>query len=206
MRHKVLVVDLDGTLYSINTFHHFLKFLLIHCIKNFELFLLVKIVTIIKFRIARLISHSKMKYYILSYIKDKQNINYSEFAHKISKYKNTIPEVSNSNYDTKILATAAPLCYAEIISRENNFHFCSATDFPKADFHNFSENIRETKKINVMHILKRNNCTEIDTFITDHIDDLPLMKISNKNIIINSNKELESQLISNSIEFETLRI
>ena len=57
-----------------------------------------------------------------------------------------------------------------------------------------------------MHILKRNNCTEIDTFITDHIDDLPLMKISNKNIIINSNKELESQLLSNSIEFETLRV
>ena len=34
---KVLVVDLDGTLYSINTFHHFLGFIITYNLRKFKM-------------------------------------------------------------------------------------------------------------------------------------------------------------------------
>ena len=37
LERKVLVVDLDETLYSINTFHYFIKFILFQALKQFNI-------------------------------------------------------------------------------------------------------------------------------------------------------------------------
>ncbi len=204
MKKKVLVVDLDGTLYSINTFHYFIKFLINYSIKNFEVFLLVKILVVSMIRGFQFTSHSKLKYVILKAIANKTLIDYKKFVNSISLHKRYIPLLKEKSFDIKILATAAPSCYATIIAKNNSFDLCLGTDFPSENYNNAFENCKEIKKKNVLNHLSNDNIHEIDTFVTDHIDDLPLLKLASRNIIIKPNNSLKAKLKKHSISFEIL--
>lgn len=197
---KVLVVDLDGTLYSINTFHYFIKFLIRYSVNRCDVLLLISILMVSFFRTCRLISHSKMKYHILKRIMNKRNIDYQKFTNNISIFKRNISTIGEDRYDLKILATAAPSCYANIIAKNEGFDVCLGTDFPVLNFDSEFENIKDIKKQTVMNYLKNVGDYDFDTLITDHLDDIPLMKLANKNILIcpsNSTvREVENQLIS----------
>ncbi|NNL16567.1 MAG: hypothetical protein HKO81_08000 [Flavobacteriaceae bacterium] len=201
MKKKVLVVDLDGTLFKINTFHYFLMFLLKYCIKDLNLFLLLKIIFIIIARVFKVVSHSKMKYNILKTIKNEERIDYSEYITSISQKKRDLSLISDGNFNLKILATAAPSCYANIISENECFDLCIATEFPNSKFNNEFDNIGEIKKNNTAKFLKNN---KIDTLITDHIDDLPLMKLSRKNFIVNPNQKMKEILKEHNINYEVI--
>ena len=200
MKKKVLVVDLDGTLYSVNTFHHFIKFLINHCFNKFDVLLLSRVIIITLFRGLKLVSHSKMKYIILKGIMNKTNIDYQKFVNNISVYKRSISAIREDTFDIEILATAAPLCYSNIIAQNEGFDVCLGTDFPLSGFNEEFENIKEIKKNAVLNYLISVENYDFDTFITDHLDDIPLMKYANKNILICPSsatlKEVEKQLIS----------
>ena len=203
MKRTVLVVDLDGTLFSINTFHYFLKFLFIDGIKKFKLFFLIHFSTVLFFRMLKLISHAKMKYAILKLISKKKPIHFEKFVDTIASKKNKIP-ILDTCFDIKILATAAPMCYANVVAENELFDVCFATQLPKIFTEDF-ENLREIKKENVMTYLLSKGINEIDVFITDHIDDLPLMKHSRQNIIVAPSSKLLEQLHQNKISFEVLK-
>ncbi|MBU3823021.1 haloacid dehalogenase-like hydrolase [Flavobacteriaceae bacterium XHP0103] len=200
MEKKVLVVDLDGTLYTINTFHHFLKFLLFYSFRQFKFWLSSKLLVVILLRMLRLVSHSKMKYLILKSIQ-KEEIDYSAFIERINKYKRLIGEVSNPDFHLKILATAAPSCYASLIAKNENFDVCLGTGFPAEEYKNNYENKGEIKKNSVLKYLRSVGVCQIDTMITDHLDDLPLMKVSSNNILYCPNQFLEEELNKNAITF-----
>lgn len=202
MKKRVLLVDLDGTLYKINTFHYFIKYILHYCIKSFNIIILFKLCLVLVFR--PFTTHAKTKYFILKLIKHRNDIDYQEFVKSISNYKRDIPQTYDNNFDIKILATAAPSCYANIISQKENFNFCLSTDFPNSNFNQEFENCKDIKKENVMNYLKSENINEIDTLVTDHIDDLPLIKMAKKNIIVNPNQKLIIALKQNSISFEVI--
>jgi len=201
---KTLVVDLDGTLYSINTFHSFIKYLILYCVKSFNILLLFKIVLITCGRVIKIVSHSKMKYVILKAIQNNNNIDYIKFVNSISAYKRGFSEINSNEFQIKILATAAPDCYANIIAENEHFDVCLATNFPEVNFNNVFENIKDVKKNNVIKYLQNIDIHEIDTLITDHIDDLPLMKLSRTNMIINPNSKLKSELKQHHISFEII--
>jgi phosphoserine phosphatase len=55
-----------------------------------------------------------------------------------------------------------------------------------------------------MSVLLKYKIDKIDTLITDHIDDLPLMKLSQKNMIVSPNKDMEAQLKQHSISYEII--
>lgn len=205
MNKKVLVVDLDGTLYTINTFHYFIKYLLLFCIKNLNLVLLVKVGITLFFRMLKLCSHARMKYDILNLISSRTDIDYQKFVNSISSKKRDITKVNDATFDMKILATAAPSCYANIIAENEQFQFCLGTNFSASSFNKEFENIKDMKKNNVMAYLMSKGITEIDTLITDHIDDLPLMKLANRNIIIEPNELFLKQLNQNLITFEIIK-
>ena len=200
---KVLVVDLDGSLYSINTFHFFITYLIRHSIRRIDVSLFCLLVYVIGLRGLKIISHSKMKYIILNSIKSKEQIGYKKFVSSISKYKREIEAIKN-NFDLKILATAAPSCYASIIAKNEQFHTCLGTNFPTKSFHDRFENIKEEKKENVMNYLVSQNITKIDTFITDHLDDLPLIKLANRNIIVSPSQDFMFILKQNLISFDVI--
>lgn len=198
---KVLVVDLDGTLYNINTFHYFIKYLLRFSLVNLNIKLFFKLLQAMFLRVLGVISHSKMKFLILNAIKHNLKLDYKAFVSNIAKYKNEIKQLEASNFDIKILATAAPSCYATIIAENEGFNTCLATNFPETSYRKDFENVREVKKQNVLSYLNSIGKNQVDTIITDHFDDLPLIKVSKHVILINPNKETQNILQQNQIFF-----
>ena len=181
---KVLVIDLDGTLFSINTFHFWIKFLILNAFKRFNISLFFKIIFSCSLRLFRLISHSKMKYLILNATKNQSSIDNHKFIKSIQQYTNDLSKfIEDDSYEIKILATAAPMSYASIISNIYNFNSCIATGNP-IDKLSWKENLKEVKKDNVLLYLNKFNINKIDTLITDHFDDLPLMQHSLNTILI----------------------
>ncbi|MEZ4856689.1 MAG: hypothetical protein R2812_09475 [Gelidibacter sp.] len=204
MKKKVLVVDLDGTLFKINTFHHFIKYLIIHCIKNFNIVLLLKILFAMVFRLLKITTHAQMKYAILKAISNNKNIDCQKFVNRISIKKRHLSILNDTSFDIKILATAAPSCYATIIAKNENFDVCLGTNFTDSAFDETFENSKEIKKNNIVNYLKNKEITQIDTLVTDHIDDLPIMKLATHNIIVSPNDNLTNKLKQNAIAFETI--
>lgn len=204
MKKRVIVVDLDGTLYTINTFHYFIKFLIGYSLKNFNMILLLKIVWAAMARLFRMTTHAQMKYDILQSIATIGDIEYSKFVEQISSKKRNIAILKDLHFDTKILATAAPSCYADIIAKKEMFDVSLATEFIAAGFYKEFENIREVKKESVLNYLHSNGLSEIDILVTDHIDDLPLMKLAKRNILVSPSIEFKSQLEQHQIDYETI--
>jgi phosphoserine phosphatase len=205
LKKKVIVVDLDGTLYTINTFHYFIKFLIGYCMKNFNVALLLKIVLAATARLLKMTTHSQMKYAILKSIATIKDIDYSSFVDQISSKKRNILVLNDLDFDTKILATAAPSCYADIIAKREMFDVCLATEFLASGFDKEFENMREVKKDSVLNYLSSIGLSEIDILVTDHIDDLPLMKLAKRNILVSPSIELKSQLEQHQIYYETIQ-
>ena len=201
MKKKALVIDLDGTLFTINTFHYFIKYLIKFSIKCIKISLLIKLCLAIISRLYT--SHEKMKYNILKLLKNRNDINYEAFVNSISSKKRVIPHLRDTIFNVKILATAAPSCYAKIIAKNEGL-VCLGTDFPRTKFNQTFENSKINKKENVLKYLKYQNIYEIDTLITDHVDDLPLIKMAGNNIIVNPHRELLNVLKLNSISFEVI--
>lgn len=199
MKKSVLVVDLDKTLFSINTFHYYIKFLISYGLKKMKFYLVFKILIFLLLRNFKLITHAKMKYEILKNSCNKQ-LNIQHFVKSIDLYKNNL-QILKQHFDLKILATAAPNNYSEIIAKQEMFDVCIATKLPEVFYESF-ENNKENKKRNVLAYLKKENINHIDVFVTDHIDDLPLIKISKKNIIVKPNENLISILNKNLINYE----
>ncbi|GAA4815680.1 haloacid dehalogenase-like hydrolase [Litoribaculum gwangyangense] len=202
MKKRVLVFDLDGTLFKINTFHYFIKYLLVSFVKGFKIALFFKLSLAV---LSRLFStHAKMKYNVLLLLKNRDDIDYNAFVNSITKKKNQISAVNISNFDLTILATAAPSCYANIIAKNEGFDICFGTNFPNGKFNLAFENSKNNKKENVLKYLKSQNINKINTLVTDHIDDLPLMRLASKNLIVSPDKDLLNKLKLNSISFEVI--
>ena len=200
---KALVVDLDGTLYAINTFHAFLKFVLKIAIKRLYFMLFFSIFSVIVLRGFKLISHARMKYVVLKSIRN-YNINYERFVNKISKYKRNLKILKDSKANFKILATAAPSCYAYIIAKNEKFDLCLGTDFPELGFKKDFENIQLNKKNSVLKAINDNNLNGVETVVTDHVDDFPLIQIADKTILVKPDSKLISKLKQNLISFEVI--
>ncbi len=201
MDKKVLVVDLDGALYNTNTFHRFLKYLLNYYFKHFKLLKFKYLVVLLKLRFLRFISHARLKFEVLKMIENDE-IDYQAFVSILSNYKNVIPEIIEADYSIKVLATAAPKYYADLIANENGFEFCLATELPKNGFNPEFENIKIQKRHSIQDFLENKGLSKVDLFITDHIDDLPTIEISEKTIIINPTAEFSNILKKNLINFE----
>jgi phosphoserine phosphatase len=204
LKKKILVVDLDGTLFKINTFHHFIKYLVVFCIRNLQIILLLKLLAALCFRVLKISSHSKMKYDILKSIEDTYDLDFQKFVDSILLKKRDISMLKDASFHIKILATAAPSCYANIIAKSEKFDICLATDFPNIGYNNNFENKKEIKKNNVVNYLKTIGETEINTLVTDHIDDLPLMKLAKRNLIVSPSNKFKTQLMQNQIAFEKI--
>lgn len=147
-------------------------------------------------------THAKIKYEVLDLLSRAPSYNYDEFVDSINSKKRAIS--IDNDYDIKILATAAPTCYAEIIAKNENFDICLGTDFPCQAYDTQFENSKYTKRNRVFDYLESKGLTKVDTFITDHIDDLSIIKEATRNIIVSPSKEFIEVLKQNSISFEVI--
>lgn len=171
-------------------------------LKKFSTLFVLRLSWQLLLRLFNSISHARMKHSILELIENR-NIDNGIFVDSISENKREALYIED-DFDLKILATAAPKCYASIIAEKEQFDICLATDFIPSGFNKEFENIKEVKKDNVMQYLGNHGINEIDVLITDHIDDLPLMKLSKRNIIVYPNKDTIKGLRKSKVAYETL--
>lgn len=190
---KTLVVDLDETLYRINTFYYFYKFLLKNSLKKLDLKLFFVLMFAALGRVLRVISHKKLKYTVLKNTKIAAT-EIASFLKEIEIYKRQDLLDEFLAYELKILATGAPGIYAEEIAVKNGFDACLATTYKGESFSFFTENLKEEKSNQVSMLLQQKGYPNIDVLITDHEDDFPLIKIAKHSLIVNPSAKLSKRL------------
>lgn len=128
---NIAVIDLDGTLLTVNSWHYFLRFLIKKALRH-NLLQASWLAMLALLRKAKIISHSTIKYrYMLAAKRLLNDSDIEAFADDMSRYLN--PDVvkliadKRANGSTILLATAAAGEYAVAISRKANIDNIIAT-------------------------------------------------------------------------------
>jgi hypothetical protein len=195
LRDKVVVVDLDGTLVSVNTFREFVVFAACMLLGKGKIGRVCMITGAVMARKMRLISHSSMKKTVLRYVlpclTDGEK---GVFVNQLTKYTQSsvtkiIEDCKNRGYKA-ILATAAPEIYAVPFAEKLGFDDCVATSSTVDKKVRWKENVGNNKVDSVKNWIDKHNAV-IDIVITDHHDDIPLMKYNHQgtNYLYNPSKQ-----------------
>ena len=156
----------------------------------------------------KLVNHEQMKFKILQITTDLFNEQQIlQFAKKISKKRNKNVIKLLSDYKSKgyiiCLSTAAPFIYAQKIQEIFKIDLLCATPSPN-NILLWKENVKEEKYNNTIELFQKKNI-EITIFITDHYDDIPLLRIpKDKNILVSPSKKTLNKIIENSIQYNIL--
>lgn len=205
---KVVVIDLDKTFLKVNTFKLYIYYVSIWALQVVRLDICFILTFYTLLRKCRFISHSDMKFHILKkteFFMNKQRLNF--FVNLISKEVNVNVLHLLHMYKAKgyycCLSTAAPTNYAVIIQRRYDFNGLCATPMP-SDVNEWHENVREEKCRNTLkHILAEKLIFEV--LITDHHDDIALLKIrKSSNILVNPSLQTVQKMLVNNIQYEQL--
>lgn len=166
------VVDLDGTYVSCNTLERYIMIGLKHHLCRFRLFSAIGVIMMVTLRRLRFISHTAMKFTCLRLL-DSDRSFHGKFVNDVLKHLNT--DVKSLLDDRRqsghriLLATAAPDLYVPMIWDG---------DFVATQTENNPEHLEcrgEEKLRLIIRYASANSCF-IDTVITDHHDDAPLLE------------------------------
>ena len=205
MDKTLLIIDLDGTFVSVNTFHIWMKFLFLEELKQFHLTSVIKILSIIFLRLTKNITHRQMKFRILKLSEkniSKQQIN--TFVDTLDVYVNQTILTKLQDVSTRtLLATAAPLLYAQAIKEKYHFDDVIATEYTHVD--KWTENIKEEKKNTYLKLLHDKAIDPKKVILySDHHDDLPLMKISDFTYLVHPSETTKNAVRDANISFEII--
>lgn len=193
---KIVAVDLDGTLIKGNSLHEYMKV----GIKHSKLPVRIILLTTVFLRALRIISHKQMKFTFLKRLKDNDNIK-DEFIKKIERIKNKeviriLSDYENSDYKI-LLATAALDIYIPWIWK-GQYVATQSENNPKRKECRGENKVEEIKK-------EIGENGDIAVVITDHYDDLPLMRIASEEIIlVNPNEKTKGKLSKEGIKYRIL--
>lgn len=213
MMHKMkkgVIVDLDGTLLSINTFHKYIIFSFMEAVKSNDLFTALKLIFFVFFRKLRIIKHDTMKLCILnstdSYMNECRIKSFvSALLEKINnKVLELIKKYKKRNY-LICLSTAAPEIYVNELIKEfpQIFDFICSTPAPSREVL-WRENVKQVKYNNTISLLNSRN-VELNVLITDHFDDIPLLSVEKDlNILVNPSKQTCRKLNEQNIKYSIL--
>lgn len=188
---QLLLIDLDGTLYNGNTFHVWIRFMLQHSfsLKNplFRVLCFCRICYYSILRKTHRISHSRFKFLIQHSWNLYFAYNEAFISAFIAKLKCNIREdlieriqKSSERGDAILLTTAAPEEYVKpLVESINGIEDFLST--PKSTANIWFDNIRDEKCSQTVSFIEDRGLTNGTKILyTDHIDDEPLLKISNK--------------------------
>ncbi len=182
-----IVVDLDGTLVRGNTLIIYLMCGLRHLLSSGHVLSAIKLIMTVVKRQLRVISHETMKQTILSALSPHTAI-LDTFRRKATKRQNRdvtyLIEAQQRAGHRVLLATAAPAFYVRTIWPGDFV----ATDFSIDRLMLECRGDEKLKK--VKQWLDSNGCY-LDTVVTDHFDDAPLLKANagGTNILVNPDRK-----------------
>ncbi len=206
---KGVVVDLDGTLLQTNTFKDYILFVGNETLRQCQFHIAILLLGWVLCRKFRLISHETMKYRILrttqSFMIESRLQN---FVFKIRKKQNTevvrlCQKFKQSGYYI-LLSTAAPESYVRLLFSDFRFDAYCASPLPQRG-RLWKENVREQKRNNTLALLQRENVL-LEVMITDHYDDLPLLRERKKrNILVAPTAKTIEKLSQLNINYEIIK-
>ena len=179
----LVIVDLDGTLYSINTFEAWIFFYLKDSFKSGRWRIASLLIWFSVLRKLRLISHAMLKREVIKLSFDVHESVLDSFVGLLKPYQNkyVIAALKAIDAGTNVLATAAPDFYASKLSGNTDFQMkvmtSSLIDSGWADCRGFEK---------IKQITQHVDLGEFDEiiFFTDHFDDIPLMKVSSRVVLV----------------------
>jgi len=197
---KIVVIDLDGTLVSINSFHKWMIFIFKKSLITNRIDSCKIIYSILK-RFVKLTTHKQMKYSILQISEKEIYLKYiDEFVEELSVYVNTkVMSYLDDTNNVTILATAAPLVYVELFSKKFKFDYTTAT--PLSSDENWFENIRGKKKETLNKVLLSIDKNHCDLVVSDHHDDIGIMELSKNILLVNPSEKSIALLEEKNIGF-----
>jgi phosphoserine phosphatase len=195
-----VLVDLDGTLVSVNTFHHWIAHILVRGLSGIPLHkrtaARTTVLALCVRRALGVISHDDFKRGIqlawAAAVSDTgptwEQEEIGRFVHRIRSYID--PRVWSLLMDFRaqgaitLLTTAAPAEYAECLGRE--LGFTTSVPTPRALDSTWSNNAKHAKLSRSRLALERLSATGQMAVLTDHIDDLPLMQAADIVFLVGS--------------------
>lgn len=203
-----LVVDLDKTLLKIDTFRAYIMYVGIEALKVFRLDICLVLALYTILRKARLISHKTLKFHVLRksqfFMNDSRlDVFVSQISCEVNPKVFDIIEEYKSQGAYSLLSTAAPINYANKIKTMFAFDGICATPMPNKGVL-WNENVRE-KKCNTTLVFLQEKGLELDTFITDHYDDLELLKVKKRrNILVEPSVNTLKKVRECGVAFDTI--
>lgn len=185
---SVLLVDLDGTLVRGNTFHLWIRYMLMDGFSNLGLVTRYRqkasLVMLAASRLLKIRDHSQFKYgvqrlWLTTHKSEEARARQLDAfltiveRHLENRVVDKVKELrSFSNFC--VLTTAAPADYAALLADRLGFDHVIAT--PRAD-QEWCDNIRQTKAARTLEFLtSRGHAERPRILVTDHVDDTPLMR------------------------------
>lgn len=184
----LVIVDLDGTLYSINTFEAWILFYLKESLKAGRWRVAALLIWFGVLRKLRLISHEMLKRKVIKLsIGAHENV-LDGFIRLLEQYQNKCVIAAFRAIDarTNILATAAPDFYASKLSGNADFQMKVMTSSLIGS--GWADCRGREKVTQVTQHVDLGAFDEI-IFFTDHFDDIPLMKISSRVVLVSPSKK-----------------
>jgi phosphoserine phosphatase len=196
----IVLVDLDGTLVPINTFHHWIAHIVVRGLSGLPLrkriTTRIAILALCLRRVLGVISHDSFKRGIqLAWMAATRDVGagweqeeIGRFVYRIRSYID--PRVWSlimgfrSQGAITLLTTAAPAEYAECLGRE--LGFTTSVPTPRALDSTWSNNAKHAKLSRSRLVLERLSATGPMAVLTDHIDDLPLMQAADIVFLVGS--------------------
>lgn len=192
---KIMVCDFDGTLIQSNSFPVWMLSLVRGFWKERKFLAGAHVIALILFRKLGLIGHREFKERSIVLAEHLENDYVSE---KLSRMVNpSVLDLFNAFEGVRVISSAAPVSYLEStvkrIGADASRIFGSG--FVSGEFfENYSENkVRSLKNA-------YGDDLEI-TLVTDHHEDLPLMKIASKTYLVSPSEETLRVVSENQVEF-----
>ncbi len=144
-----------------------------------------------------MITHKRWKYQILR-IAYTQKWPVDAFIEKLQPTLNQNILVHINKFEYRILATAAPSFYADILAKKYDFTHCVATGYSQ-DYQGFVGNFGQEKLKRVQQYLQQYSLKQIDLLMTDHIDDAPLISMAQQIWLYNADNRLRDFVIQQNL-------
>lgn len=181
---RIAFVDLDGTFVRNNSFHLWLQHLAF-AKSRFGAVFRVRVLILVALRACRLISHPSLKKQVQSLFATQPakvcaGVT-AGFVMELRKeivpaVRQLVERLHGADYQV-VMATAAPSEYADVFALQSGFDKCLATLPPSSD--GWTENYREAKARRCSLLMAENLSDGTGVIvITDHLDDLPLMRLA----------------------------
>ena len=198
---KIVVVDLDGCLCSINTFRFWILFSYIFLFLSLRLPSFFKFTKCVLLRIYGKSDRVQMKKCVLQVTERLPHLYILLFCRFLYLFvnRNVLSEMNGYKDEVIVMCTAAPAIYVNVFAQKFNFAKVFAT--PTVNLVNWKENIGEEK----LDTLKTYYGQDVvlNCVITDHYDDLPLLLGANRRVLVNPSA-VTLKMISDKFQFEIL--